>query len=107
MTVRMYAVRKEIALKRVAVRLSYRKIKATDCPDCITKDGEETEITRDVTLEGDLSDEQRARLIEIANKCLVHKTLSGEIKVRTHLARLFARQTTGVRDAPIRVSGVH
>jgi putative redox protein len=85
MTVRMYAERKGIPLKRISVRLSYRKMKAADCPDCVTKDGEITEMTRDVTLEGDLTDEQRQRLIEIANKCPVHKTLTGEIKVRTHL----------------------
>ncbi len=85
MTVRMYAERKGIPLKRVSVRLSYRKMKAADCPDCTTKEGEITEMTRDVTLEGDLTAEQRQRLIEIANKCPVHKTLTGEIKVRTHL----------------------
>jgi len=85
MTVRMYAERKGIPLKRISVRLSYRKMKATDCPDCVTKEGEITEMTRDITLEGDLSEEQRNRLIEIANKCPVHKTLTGEIKIRTHL----------------------
>jgi putative redox protein len=85
MTVRMYAERKGIPLKRISVRLSYRKMKAADCPDCITKEGEITEMMRDITLEGDLSDDQRARLLEIANKCPVHKTLTGEIKVRTHL----------------------
>ena len=85
MTVRMYAERKGIPLKRVSVRLSYKKMKAAECSDCVTKEGEITEMTRDVTLEGDLTDEQRQRLIEIANKCPVHKTLTGEIKVRTHL----------------------
>lgn len=87
MTIRMYAERKGIPLKRVSVRLGYRKLKAADCPDCVTKEGEVTEMTRDVSLEGDLTDEQRSRLIEIANKCPVHKTLSGEIKIRTHLIR--------------------
>lgn len=85
MTVRMYAERKGIPLKRISVRLGYRKMKAADCPDCVTKEGEVTEMTRDITLEGDLTDEQRGRLIEIANKCPVHKTLAGEIKIRTHL----------------------
>lgn len=85
MTIRMYAERKGLALKRVGVRLWMRKIKAADCPDCVTKDGEVAEIMRDITLEGDLTDEQRARLLEIADKCPVHKTLSGEIKIRTHL----------------------
>ncbi len=85
MTVRMYAERKGIPLKRISVRLSYKKMKAADCSDCVTKEGEITEMTRDVTLEGDLTPAQRERLIEIANKCAVHKTLTGEIKVRTHL----------------------
>ena len=82
----MYAERKGIPLKHVSVRMSYRKMKAADYPDCTTKEGEVTEMTRDVNLEGDLTDEQRQRLIEIANKCPVHKTLSGEIKIRTLLA---------------------
>jgi putative redox protein len=73
MTVRMYAERKGLALKRISVRLSMRKV------------GEATEMTRDIALDGDLSPDERARLIEIANKCPVHKTLSGEIKILTHL----------------------
>ncbi len=85
MTVRMYAERKELPLKKVSVRVWMRKVKAADCPDCTTKEGEVTEMMRDISLEGDLTDEQKARLIEIANKCPVHKTLSGEIKIRTHL----------------------
>lgn len=85
MTVRMYAERKGLALKKVSVRVWMRKIKAADCTDCVTKEGEVTEMMRDVSLEGDLTDEQKTRLIEIANKCPVHKTLSGEIKIRTHL----------------------
>ncbi|MBL8629127.1 MAG: OsmC family protein [Rhodospirillaceae bacterium] len=85
MTLRMYAERKGLALKKVSVRVWMRKIKAADCADCVTKDGEVTEMMRDISLEGDLTDEQKTRLIEIANKCPVHKTLSGEIKIRTHL----------------------
>jgi putative redox protein len=85
MTIRMYAERKELPLKKVSVRVWMRKIKAADCPDCTTKEGDVTEMMRDISFEGDLTDEQKARLIEIANKCPVHKTLSGEIKIRTHL----------------------
>ncbi|MBL8642448.1 MAG: OsmC family protein [Rhodospirillaceae bacterium] len=83
MTIRMYAARKELPLKKVSVRVWMRKIKAADCPDCTTKEGEVTEMMRDITLEGDLTPEQKTRLLEIANKCPVHKTLSGEIKIRT------------------------
>lgn len=86
MTLRMYADRKGIALKRVSVHLAHRKIKAADCPDCVTKEGEVEEMTREIHLDGDLDAATRARLLEIANKCPVHKTLTGEIKIRTTLA---------------------
>ncbi len=85
MTLRMYADRKGIALGRVSVRLAHRKIKAADCPDCVTKEGEVEEMTREITLEGDLDDATRQKLLDIANKCPVHRTLTGEIKIRTKL----------------------
>ena len=85
MTLRMYADHKKIPLKGVKVVLSRCKIKAADCPDCVTKEGEVEEMTREITLEGDLDDATRARLLKIANKCPVHKTLIGEIKIRTSL----------------------
>ncbi len=85
MTVRMYADRKGLQLKNVSVRLTRRKIKAADCPDCVTKEGEVEEMTREITLEGDLDDAARQKLLEIANKCPVHRTLTGEIKIRTTL----------------------
>lgn len=85
MTLRMYADRKGIALKHVSVHLSHRKIKAADCPDCFTKEGEVEEMTREITLTGDLDEATRQRLLEIANKCPVHRTLTGEIKIRTSL----------------------
>ena len=85
MTVRMYADRKSIPLDHVSVQLSRRKINAEDCADCVTEDGEVEEITRDIRLKGDLDDATRTRLLEIANKCPVHRTLSGEIKIRSSL----------------------
>jgi len=85
MTLRMYADRKNIPLKQASVRLTRRKIKAADCPDCVTKDGEVEEMTREITLLGELDADTRQRLLEIANKCPVHKTLSGEIKIRSSL----------------------
>ena len=90
MTVRMYAERKQLPLKRVRVRLSHRKIHAQDCADCATKDGLLDEITREIVLEGELSEEQRQKLLEIANKCPVHRTLTSEIKVRSKLAPSWA-----------------
>ena len=85
MTLRMYADRKGIALKHVRIHLSHRKVKAADCPDCVTKEGEVEEMTREITLTGDLDEATRQRLLEIANKCPVHRTLTGEIKIRTSL----------------------
>jgi len=86
MTVRMYADRKQLPLEHVSVKLEHDKIHASDCEDCETKEGKLDEITREVELRGDLSDEQREKLLEIADKCPVHRTLHSEVKVRTRLA---------------------
>jgi len=86
MTLRMYARRKEWPLEHVAVRLSHRKMHADDCADCETRSGKVDEIEREITLTGPLDDEQRKRLLEIADKCPVHRTLTSETKIRTRLA---------------------
>jgi putative redox protein len=91
MTLRMYADRKKIPLADVRVRLTHGKIKASDCPDCVSKEGEVEEITREITLIGDLDDPTRTRLLEIANKCPVHRTLTGEIKIRSSLTQAAAQ----------------
>jgi uncharacterized OsmC-like protein/alpha/beta superfamily hydrolase len=83
MTVRMYANRKKWPLKRVTVRLRHSRIHAADCADCETRVGLLDRIDRTIQLEGDLDDEQRQRLLEIADKCPVHRTLGAEIAVRT------------------------
>lgn len=86
MTLRMYAETKKLPLERVAVRLVHRKIHAQDCAECETREGKIDQIEREITLEGPLSDEQRARLLEIANKCPVHRTLTSEIRIVSRLA---------------------
>lgn len=85
MTVSLYARRKQWPLEAVTVRLRHSKIHATDCADCDTKSGMLDGIERDIELHGELSAEQRAQLLEIANKCPVHKTLTSEINIRTRL----------------------
>lgn len=85
MTLRMYAARKELPLQHVSVRLRHERIHAEDCRDCETKDGRLDEISRTITLQGDLDDAQRDKLLEIADRCPVHRTLTGELKIRTRL----------------------
>ena len=83
MTIRLYADNKQLPLDRVTVRLSHNKIHATDCENCETKDGMIDRITRNITLEGRLDAATRKRLMEIADKCPVHRTLTSEIDIRT------------------------
>ena len=85
MTMRLYAERKGISADRFSIRLSHRRIHAEDCTDCDTKDGDIGEITRDITIAGDVTGAERARLMEIADRCPVHQTLSHEIKIRSSL----------------------
>ncbi len=84
MTVRMYARRKKWPLEDISVDVIHGKIHGEDCEHCETKDGKIT-LQRKITLKGDLDDEQRARLLEIADKCPVHRTLEIEIEVTTAL----------------------
>ena len=83
MTMRLYADHKKLPLERVSVTLSHAKIHAQDCEECETKEGKIDRIERAITMTGDLSDEQRARLLEIADKCPVHRTLHSEVDIRT------------------------
>ncbi len=82
MTVSMYARRKKWNLERVSVSLSQERVHAKDCETCVSKDdGFIHQINVSVKLEGDLTDEQHSRLLEIAQKCPVKKTLTSEIIV--------------------------
>ncbi len=83
MTLRLYADGKKLPLDRVTVRLAHDKIYAEDCVNCETKEGMIDRIDRSITLEGTLDAEQRKRLMEIADKCPVHRTLKSEIEIRT------------------------
>ena len=86
MTIRMYANHKQWPLDKVTVQLKHDKVHAEDCADCETREGKVDEIERRIGLEGALDDTQRERLLEIAEKCPVHRTLHSEIKVRSRLA---------------------
>jgi uncharacterized OsmC-like protein/pimeloyl-ACP methyl ester carboxylesterase len=85
MTIRMYADRKKWPLDGIGVRLLHQKVHAEDCVHCESKSGKIDVIEREIELTGDLDDEQRRRLLEIADKCPVHKTLHSEIAVRSRL----------------------
>ncbi len=86
MTLRLYADHKALPLDHVSVRLMHSKIHATDCAECETKEGMLDRIDRAITLEGALDEAQRARLLEIADRCPVHRTLTSEIDIKTVLA---------------------
>lgn len=86
MTLRMYANRKGWPLERVDVRLSHERVHAKDCEDCESGEGLVTRIRREVAIHGELDDEQRRRLLEIADKCPVHRTLTAEIRIDTTVA---------------------
>lgn len=84
-TLRMYADRKKWPLEGITVRLKHEKIHAKDCDACETEKGKIDFIEREIELEGDLDDEQRLRLLEIADRCPVHRTLHNEVHVATRL----------------------
>lgn len=86
MTVRMYADRKGWPLEKVRVTLRHDRIHAQDCADCETKDGKIDRIIRSIAFTGPLDSDQQARLMEIADKCPVHRTLTSEVKIRTSQA---------------------
>lgn len=86
MTIRLYADRKGLPLERVVVTLRHAKIHAEDCAACETKTGMIDHIDREVALSGPLDAAMRARLLEIAGKCPVHRTLTGAVHVTTRLA---------------------
>ncbi len=86
MTMRLYADRKSLPLERVTVTLTHNKIHAEDCAECETQEGLLDQIDRVITMDGALEPEQRQRLMEIADKCPVHRTLKSEIRILTRSA---------------------
>jgi putative redox protein len=86
MTMRLYADRKSLPLERVTVTLKHSKIYAQDCAECETKAGMLDQIDRVISMEGALDADQRKRLMEIADKCPVHRTLTSEVRILTKAA---------------------
>ncbi len=86
MTIALYARRKGWQLGEVTVRLRHARIHAEDCAECETKQGMLDHIELEIAVAGDLTTEQRAKVLEIADKCPVHRTLTSEIVIRTRLA---------------------
>ncbi len=84
-TVRMYAERKQWPLQEVHVAPSYARVHAEDCAECDTKNVIVDQIELGISFTGDLSEDQRRRLLEIANKCPVHRTLASQVQIHTRL----------------------
>ena len=83
MTMRMYADRKALPVDRISVTLKHNKIYAKDCAECETREGMIDQINRVISIEGALDADQRKRLMEIADKCPVHRTLTSEVRILT------------------------
>lgn len=83
MTLRMYARHKELNVDAFSVSVAHGKVHADDCEDCESRSGKVDQFTRTLSIDGKVTDEQRDRLLEIADRCPVHRTLHGDVKIKT------------------------
>ena len=101
MTVRMYADRKLWPLESVTVHLSHKKVHARDCEECETEDRKIDRIGLELELRGPLEESQRRRLLEIAERCPVHRTLESEVMMETNLVGIEERGLTTTRNGEV------
>ena len=87
MTLRMYANLKKIPLQDVTVELKHDRQHSADCADCEDQTSKIEVLQKYVTLEGELSEQQRQRLLQIADRCPVHQTLHGNLEIQTELIK--------------------
>ena len=85
MTLKMYASHKKLELESATVRVRHGKIHAQDCEDCESNEGRIDQFERELSLAGTLSDEQRKRMLEIADRCPVHRTLESDPQIVSEL----------------------
>ena len=85
MTLKMYASHKKLNMRSVTVRVTNGRMHAEDCADCESDTGQIHQFRRSISFDGDLSEQEVSRMLEIADRCPVHKTLHNEIKIRTRL----------------------
>jgi len=85
MTLALYARKKQWPLEGVEVRLRHSKIHAADCDECETREGKLDRIDTEIVLTGRLDGDQRVRLLQIAQMCPVHRTLTSEIHIQSRL----------------------
>ena len=88
MTLRLYAARKQWDVKTIRVRLQHFRVYAEDCMDCDTKEGFLDRIERQIEISGNIDTAQEQRLLEIAERCPVHRTLTSKIDIHTSLKPL-------------------
>jgi len=93
-TLQMYADRKQWPLEEAVVRLKHSRVHAEDEERCETREARLDQLHRELTLVGPLDDEQRARLLEIAERCPVHRTLAAGVRIETELAAAEASERT-------------
>ena len=98
MTVRIYADRKRWPLRSITVHLSHKKVHAKDCEECETKDRKIDRIGLELELRGPLEESQRRRLLEIAERCPVHRTLESEVMMETNLVGIEERALATTRN---------